>query len=213
MLEAKAKIMKKFAATITTTLAMTLILPSAAFAHVVVTPDRVGIGQRTLFSVSVPNERQSDVTAVKLIVPRGVDDVMPTVASGWSIDTTTDGDAVTAVTWSGKIPVGQRADFTFKAQAPGKSGNLDWKAYQTYADGTVVHWDQKPDGQDKEGGSAGPYSVTAVVDDLDSSAGTGNEADTNKDSRLALTFSLAALALSAGGLFIHRSGPRGKGGA
>ncbi len=47
---------------------------------------------------------------------------------------------MSAVTWSGTIPVGQREDFSFGAQVPGTAMQLDWKAYQTYTDGTVVHW-------------------------------------------------------------------------
>jgi hypothetical protein len=46
---------------------------------------------------------------------------------------------------NGSIPVGQRDDFVFSAQAPADESTLVWKAYQTYADGTVVAWDVASD--------------------------------------------------------------------
>lgn len=202
MLEAKT--MSKLTATIVTALALPLLLPAVVFAHVIVTPDQVGIGQSILFDVSVPNERQTEVTSVKLLIPGNVSEVMPTVSAGWSISMANKNDVVTAITWTGKIPVGQRADFTFKARAPGETAELDWKAYQTYADGSVIGWDQRPS---QNSTVANPYSVTKVVDDLDSP----DKAAPDNDSRLALAFGIAALALSAGGLFIrgHDQG-RGK---
>jgi hypothetical protein len=74
------------------------------------------------------------------------------------------------------------------------------QARQAYADGTVVHWDQKPDGSDDATGTSGPYSVTKVINDLNVSPTTNS---TNKDT-LALVLSVAALILNAGALFIRR---------
>ncbi|MEJ0073383.1 MAG: DUF1775 domain-containing protein [Candidatus Saccharibacteria bacterium] len=71
--------MKKFLTGITTTGAIVLALPAVAFAHVIVTPSQAGVGQELVFNVSVPNERESDVTSVKLNIPKGVGEVTPTV--------------------------------------------------------------------------------------------------------------------------------------
>jgi uncharacterized protein YcnI len=179
-----------------------LLLPAVALAHVVVTPAQAGVGQELVFSVSVPNERNTAVSSVKLIIPKGVDEVTPTMLAGFAIATTGDGDTITAITWTGNIPVGQREDFSFGAQVPASATQLDWKAYQTYADGTVVHWDQKPAGSDDATGSAGPYSVTKVVDDLNSAVSGANSASSAK-TNLALLLGVAALILSIGSLFLR----------
>lgn len=181
-----------------------IALPTVAFAHVIVTPNQAGVGQELVFNVSVPNERSTAVISVKLDVPKGVDEVTPTVIPGWTIATTGSGDTITAITWSGNIPVGQREDFSFGAQAPANPTQLDWKAYQTYADGSVVHWDQKPNGSDDAVGTAGPYSITEVVNDLESSSTASNSSGSSNKETLAFVFSIAALALSISSLFMRR---------
>lgn len=181
---------------------LVLSVPAIASAHVVVTPSQADVGEELVFKVSVPNERTTPVTSMKLDVPKGVDEVTPSVTPGWTITTTGTGDNITAITWTGSIPVGQREDFSFGAQAPANATQLNWKAYQTYADGTVVHWDQKPDGSDDATGTAGPYSVTKVVNDLNTPPTTAGTS-TNKDT-FALVLSVAALTLSVGGLFLRR---------
>lgn len=144
-----------------------ILIPMAAFAHVVVTPNEADVAQELVFNVSVPNEKSVAVTNVKLLIPSGVTDVVPTAKDGWTIDTTKDANNdVQSISWSGSIPVGERQDFSFSAQVPGQAGELDWKAYQTYADSSVVHWDQKPAGSDDASGNAGPYSITNVTNDL-----------------------------------------------
>jgi len=198
--------MKKLLAGILAAAATVLALPAVAFAHVVVTPNQASVGDRVLFTVSVPNEKEVAVSSVKLDIPTGVEDVQPNVIAGWGITTEKDSDGnVTSITWTGTIPVGQRADLVFKAQTPAKATELDWKAYQTYADGSVVHWDQKPSTEgdkDDDSSDTGPYSVTQVVDDLSSDTATTTGNSSKQD--LAFVFSIAALALSLGSLFLRR---------
>lgn len=191
--------MKRTLIGLTMTFAMVLATPLVAEAHVVVTPNQVGVGSTTSFSVAVPNERNAAVSSIKLIIPSDMQDVVPDVAGGWDITTDSSGDTVTSITWGGVIPIGQRADLRFSAQAPSTARELDWKAYQTYADGTVVSWDQKPvaNDADYDAATSGPYSVTQVVDDIGQ---TSNETpNTNKQtatfvlSIIALVFSILAL--------------------
>jgi uncharacterized protein YcnI len=193
---------KKILASILTSFAIIFVVPAAAFAHVIVTPGQTGVGKEIIFNVSVPNEQQTPVVNLKLIIPDGVTGVTPTAKAAWTIATTDNGatkdPVVTAVTWSGgSIPVGQREDFSFSAQVPAKATDLDWKAYQTYGDGTVVHWDQKPAGSDDSTGNAGPYSVTHVVNDLSKSADTTPASPSTSTGNTALILSLIALILSA----------------
>ncbi len=182
-----------------------LSVPALASAHVIVTPSQTTVGSELTFNISVPNEREVGVSSVKLDIPTGVSEVIPTVKPGWTIQTTTDGSTkdpeVAAITWSdGTIPVGQREDFSFSAQVPAKATNVDWKAYQTYADGTVVHWDQTPAGSDDATGNAGPYSVTKVVNDLT----TTPIKTTTLNTTLPLVLSLIAIVLSLGSLLFRK---------
>ncbi len=184
-----------------------LVMPAIASAHVVVTPKQANIAQHVVFSVSVPNEEQVEVTTVKVNIPMGVKEVTPTAKPGWTITTTDNGSvkdpAITSISWSaGSIPVGQRDDFTFEAQTPSKAAPIIWKAIQTYADGTVVHWDQKPTTSDDSTGNVGPYSVTSVIDDLKTSPKPAD--DSNDDGNLPLIFSVVALAISVVGFVSAR---------
>lgn len=194
----------KFSAVLAALGTFVLSVPAIVSAHVMVTPDSATTGERVLFKASVPNERTVDVTGLRVVVPGGVTDATPTVHAGWSIATKKDANQqVAEITWSGgTIPAGQRDDFSFKAQVPGKSAELQWKAYQTYADGVTVAWDQQPtkEGHDEEGGTSGPYSVTTIRD----SAPTKDKQPTTKSSNAPLVISLVALVLSVTALTAGR---------
>jgi uncharacterized protein YcnI len=197
--------MKKIIMSFIGSLSLVLLMPAVAFAHVVVTPRQAGIGQHLTFTVGVPNERQSAVVNVMVRIPSGVTDVTPTTKDGWTIDTTKSGGSATEITsivWSGgTIPVGQRQDFSFSAQVPAEATDLNWSAYQTYEDGTVVHWDQKPNGSDDSKGNAGPYSVTHVVNDLQ---GGGSGSTKSGSNTAALILSIIALAVSLGSILLRK---------
>lgn len=190
---------KRLVTSIFLSIAVISLIPGAAFAHVVVTPKTAGIGEYVTFTVSVPNEEQVPVTRLKLDIPEGVNDVTPTSKDDWTITTTKNGDVVTEILWSnGQIPVGQRQEFSFSAQTPAKTDDLNWKAYQTYADGTVVHWDQAPT-MNNDATNAGPYSVTKISDDVTNGA-TNNQSS----NMLAIALSIVAVALSIGAILIRR---------
>lgn len=150
-----------------------------AFAHILVIPNQVGIATTQDFTVSVPNEKDNPVVLVRLLIPNGLTSVTPNTVPGWTIDTKTNNNnaTVTEIDWSGgSIPVGQRAEFIFQAQAPAKQTTLNWKAYQTYSNGIVVSWDVNPatlknlsdsqqdDLANKE--NKGVYATTSVINDL-----------------------------------------------
>ena len=183
-----------------TALAGFIITPALASAHVVVTPAKVDVGQELVFSISVPNEQSTPVTDLKLTIPSGVTDVSPTVVPGWTIQTTKSGDDISGIEWTGgTIPVGQRIDFSFGATAPANATTLDWKAYQTYGDGTVVTWDQTPAGSDDATGNKGPYSRTMVINDLASASTPLNTRD-----NWALGFGVAGTVLGLVAVFVRR---------
>jgi uncharacterized protein YcnI len=194
-------------ATALTSLALTLVVPATALAHVVVKPTQAVTGAFTTFTVGTPNEKAVAVTELRLVLPGDLKEVSPTVHAGWTITTEKSGESVTSISWSGgTIPAGQRDDFSFSAQTPAKPGDLVWKAYQTYADGSTVSWDQKPTNGESESESSGPYSVTHVTA-TDPQASAAAKADTSEGSNtLPLVISLAALVLSVLALASQRKG-------
>jgi|GEM_PF-488238 len=175
-------------------------------AHVVVRPKQVGVAVQQLFTVSVPNEKEMPVTKVRLAIPSQIkaEDVMPNAKAGWTV-TKTDKEII----WTGgTIPTGLRDDFPFSAQVPGQETTLEWKAYQTYEDGTEVSWDQSPEqsSHGEEGGNTGPYSKTEVVNDVaaqdsanvdaSSSSSAGTESSSNSRVNVAIALSIVALLFS-----------------
>jgi uncharacterized protein YcnI len=181
-----------------------------AFAHVVVKPSEVGAAAFQTFSVGVPVEKDNPTVSLRLVIPEGLKYVSPNVKPGWKIDIKKSGAgedaAVTEITWTGgEIPPGQRDDFVFSAQAPAHQTSLIWKAYQTYNDGEVIAWDQKPSDK-KDDKSVTPYSTTKVVNDLNTSGDMhhGSESKTeDSDKNLPTILSIAAIIMAGGSLFLQ----------
>ncbi len=148
---------------------VTLAFGSTASAHVTVRPGEATTASYQTFTVSVPNEKNIPTTRVGLRIPSEIKTITPTQKTGWRIAVEKEGtgeDAVvSSVTWSGgSIGAGLRDEFTFSAKTPDAATELQWKAYQTYADGTVVSWDSDSEGgHGSEAGNTGPFSVTHVV--------------------------------------------------
>lgn len=145
------------------------VMPLSASAHVVVKPSQATIGAYQVFTTSVPNEKAIPVTGVRLVIPDTVESVTPTVKQGWKIETKKKGDVVTEISWAGgAIDPGLRDEFSFMAHVPSQPGEIHWKAYQTYQDGSVVSWDQKPSDDHAHGDTdKGPYSTTVVKSDAE----------------------------------------------
>lgn len=194
-----------------------LLSVSPAFAHVAVKPSEVGMAAFETFTVGVPNEKEVATTALRLVIPQGLEHVSANVKPGWRIsmkhgeaaephDSTQAGhsdEPVVEISWTGgSIPAGLRDDFLFSAKSPAAETTLLWKAYQTYADGTVVSWDIEPNQEqpkDTEGNpdysKSGPASQTKVVNDL-ITPNTSVQAAVGKTSRTTTVFSVGALLLS-----------------
>lgn len=188
--------------------AAVLLIPGVAAAHVTIQPATVSTGEFKTFTVSVPNEKDQAVTEVKLELPKGLGNVKPTVKNGWTITPQKAGEGkdanITSITWSGgTIPSGLRDDFTFSAQAPESESEIIWKAYQTYADGTVASWDQSPT-TESEKENSGPYSTTKVVDGLETENSAATSSQSNANTTLPIALSLLAIAISVGGLLFSR---------
>lgn len=158
-----------------------VIISTSALAHVTVKPTEAAPASYQTFTVSVPNEKAQPTTRLKLLIPSGVDNITPTQKPGWTIDTEKNtNDTVTSITWSGNnIDEGLRDDFTFSAKLPVTPGAIEWKAYQTYADGTVVAWDQPESNEGHSEKDKGPFSVTAVKEPMNTVRENDQASDTS----------------------------------
>jgi uncharacterized protein len=141
-------------------LALALLAPAAARAHVTLQPNEAPEGAYTVLDVRVPNESDSEnTTKVAVQFPEGFGDVSYQAVPGWSVEVvhaklkkpiqTDDGpitEGVREVVFSGgKLPPGQFQDFPLSVQIPGKAGEeLTFKAVQTY-EKEVVHWIGAPE--------------------------------------------------------------------
>jgi uncharacterized protein len=141
-------------------LALALLAPAAARAHVTLQPNEAPEGAYTVLDVRVPNESDSEnTTKVAVQFPEGFGDVSYQAVPGWSVKVvhaklkkpiqTDDGpitEGVKEVIFSGgKLPPRQFQDFPLSVQIPGKAGEeLTFKAVQTY-EKEVVHWIGAPE--------------------------------------------------------------------
>jgi uncharacterized protein len=141
-------------------LALALLAPAAAQAHVTLQPNEAPEGAYTVLDVRVPNESESEATTkVAVQFPEGFGDVSYQAVPGWQVKVvhaklkkpiqTDDGpvtEGVREVIFSGgKLPPGQFQDFPLSVQIPGKAGEeLTFKAVQTY-EGEVVRWIGAPE--------------------------------------------------------------------
>ena len=122
--------------------------PAAAQAHIQVSPKIAAPGDAVKFTVLVPGERDSETVKVELQMPRELLPFSYEETPGWkrSLVKASNG-AVERVVWTGRAPSDGFTEFSFLAGTPEKAGDLQFKALQTYADGTVVRWIGAPDSE------------------------------------------------------------------
>lgn len=134
-------------------------LISLASAHAVVRTE-TGLaeskaGASETYRLQVPVEKDMATTQVRLVVPAGLKVTRFLVTPGFLRTVKTDAAGmITEVTWRGRIAPMEFGRFDFAATNPADAGTLAWKVYQTYADGTVVSWD--------DSGPATPASRVAI---------------------------------------------------
>lgn len=126
-------------------------------AHVSLSPKEAVVGYTT-FTVNVPTEKEIPTVEVRVVVPEGVEVHGVAPVFGWNHiekkaevevgvgDDHKQGELahgkVTEIVWSGgKISDGEFMQFPVSVSYAGDPQQLVWKAYQKYADGTIVAWD------------------------------------------------------------------------
>ncbi len=134
-----------------TSLALGAVVGSApASAHVHVDADDPVQGDSAMITFRVPNESDagSPTTELSVALPN-LTAVSTAAMPGWTarLDRDNAAGTVRSVTWSAAPNSGIGADqfglFVVRVQLP-NSPTVSFPATQTYADGTVVHWDQQP---------------------------------------------------------------------
>ena len=125
---------------------LTAALISLAAAHATVKTD-TGLSESKArgyetYRLQVPVEKDMATISVRLLVPAGlkIGNFMPVAGFTRTVKTDASG-TVTEVTWTGTIAPMEFQRFLFSAANPADASTLACKVYQTYADGTVVSWD------------------------------------------------------------------------
>jgi uncharacterized protein YcnI len=188
-----------------------LALAGTAFAHVTITPSTARQGATAELTFKVPNEESTAATVelqVQVPTAHPIAQLLVKPVPGWTVTVQTvtlakpvvtdDGSfttAVSEVTWKGgKILPGQYQDFSVSADPlPSDTGQLVFKAVQTYSSGDVVRWIDLPQaGQPDPGHPAPVLTLTPARADAASGAQAEPPAVSGSDT--------SALALGAAGL-------------
>jgi uncharacterized protein YcnI len=144
--------MKKHVAAAVFCLTLSLVVLDA---HVVVMPRESTAGAEQTYTVRVPTEGTVSSMSVELEIPAGMHVMQVASGDGFTFDVKKDGDRIVSITWKREIKPKEFALFTFTAHNP-QPGALQWKAHQTFADGSMRHWIG-------ERGTKEPASVTTIV--------------------------------------------------
>ncbi len=195
--------MKKFIKIFTFIFVLFIFTINHASAHVTVKPESVVTAKFQTFTVSVPVEKEIGTVEIRLEIPNGLKHVTPNMKNGWEVIRELDEEqsSVKELVWKGYIPPGYREEFNFSAQAPAQEGEVAWKAYQTYEDGSVVEWIFDP--KTKEGEQT-PYSITKIVKNADPSEMVEESLLPQVSVHHVLLVSLIALGLSISAHFRKR---------
>lgn len=151
--------------------ALTLLVafPAFADAHVGVRPRESKPGAEERYSVRVPTEGAVATTSVRLEIPDGVTVLEVEKMGGESFEVEKKGDRIVAITWKRNIPPKESADFFFKARNPASGSEIEWKAHQHFADGTMTGWVEPAGGKR-------PGPVTKLTDNPAPSVQAGGDA-------------------------------------
>ena len=117
------------------------LLPTAALAHVTVSPKASSLGAWEQYDLRMPNEKQVATTKLEVRFPAGLRVVSFEERPGWTIEPVRDSaGAITGARWTGQLAPERFMTFGVIAVNPKDGAELVWSASQTYADGTVVEW-------------------------------------------------------------------------
>jgi len=167
---------------LTAGIAVFLLAALPASAHVTIWPNEVEQGAYVVFTVRVPSEKEgTETTAVRVVFPEAVNITRFEPKPGWTVEFKRNADQViTEVSWTAEpghgLDVTEFAEFRMSGRVLPDADTeslLVWKAYQTYADGSVVEWIGAPDTD-----SPTPAPAIAVVPGNPADDGHGHGGET-----------------------------------
>ena len=148
------------------TAVVVLVLSGVAEAHARLDKKSVKAGSIQALSVRVPGEEaDAGTTKVVLEIPAGFTAAGCKEKAGWTCaitpDTTNGRNGL--VTWTGSSKPKAVDFFAFTVRVPNKNGTYAFQVNQTYSDGDVAHWDQRP-GEDHPAPLLEVSGAVAVAD-------------------------------------------------
>jgi len=143
--------------TIAATIAFVLAVPALGLAHAVVFPRASTPGAYERYLLRVPNERNVATTRVEMRFPLDVKVISFADVQGWQIEIQRDSASrIVGAVWTGSLAPERFVEFPFVAVNPKTPAQIQWPAFQTYADGQRVEWTGAED-------SKSPASVTTIA--------------------------------------------------
>ncbi|MFF5076889.1 YcnI family protein [Actinoplanes sp. NPDC000266] len=183
-------LLKRSALVAATVAGLTLALAAPASAHVTVNPDTATAGGYAKVTFRVPNESDTASTT-KLEVNLPADNPVASVSvkpiTGWDVATTVSKlakpleahgaqitESVSKITWTAKagseVKPGQFQEFDVSLGPLPESGQMVFKALQTYSDSTVVRWIDEPTTDGTEPEHPAPVLKLAAASTTDTAA-------------------------------------------
>jgi len=214
--------LKRAAVLVAASAALVLAIAAPAAAHVTVNPDSAEQGGFPKLTFRVPNEMDSATTTmVEVDFPQ--DTPIPSVSvkplPGWTPTVTTaklatpikddDGndvtEAVSKIVWKADTPAaaikpGQFEEFDVSAGPLPKANEVDFKALQTYSDGTIVRWIEIPKAGQPE--PQHPAPILKLTKASGDNADTPAASTTSGGSGAGVGLGIAALVIALAGLAV-----------
>jgi uncharacterized protein YcnI len=143
-----------------------------ALAHIQVSPTLAAPGDPVRWEMLVPGESEARTVKVELQMPDGVLPFSFEETPGWKREITlADDQSVDVVTWTGRLASDGFVRFSFLASTPDQEGPIEWKAVQTYDDGSESAWIEGPDSE-----SPAPVTEISASAPRQNAGGEGGEA-------------------------------------
>jgi periplasmic copper chaperone A len=198
---------------------MFVVPPVTAHAHVTIQPGEAEAGSFSAFAFRVPNERD-DTSTVKLRVLLPEDQPIASVSTtpipGWATRTRTRTldepldqggrevtDVVSEVTWTANgagLRPGEFEDFELSMGPLPESGEMVFRALQTYSDGEQVNWNEVGVDDSTEPEHPAPVLALTPAEDDTTPVAADAPAAAAEESTLPLVLSAAALVIAVGAL-------------
>ncbi|MSO55601.1 MAG: DUF1775 domain-containing protein [Acidobacteria bacterium] len=126
-----------------------LLVATAAYAHVTVTPQQSSVGATQVYKVRIHAEGKTATAGIELDIPEGVTVIQVAKPSAGTFETVKADSRITVIKWTIDIAPGKLVELAFTAKNPAAGTALNWVPRQRLADGSVEDWAGKTGTQTK----------------------------------------------------------------